>query len=192
MKPEELAEVAHQAYLDTARRLGWPIKPENDIPFAELSEAAKELDRGMVRTVLAHLASQREEQGDAHTCEQFDQVCAERDALEADLAAQAAAHEGEIARLKLVIATKGSMHDASTCTHALQLDRLHAAHAQSVREIQVRMVKAETALREIEHATDDPEIGEDLFRPAWWAVICQVHQIAADTLAGLASPPETA
>lgn len=50
---ERLAGRVHYAYLITAARLGWPVKPEMAIPYAELPEDAKELDRATVRTVLA-------------------------------------------------------------------------------------------------------------------------------------------
>lgn len=57
MRPdlEALAEAVHEAYLTTCKRLGWPIKPSNAVPYAELSEDSKELDRASVRAVLACL-----------------------------------------------------------------------------------------------------------------------------------------
>jgi hypothetical protein len=51
---EKLAGAVHQAYLDTCERLGWPVKPENQVSYAELSEDSKELDRASVRAVLSH------------------------------------------------------------------------------------------------------------------------------------------
>ncbi len=52
---ETMAEAVHQAYLDTCARLGWPVKPSNQVPYSELSEDSKELDRASVRAVLACL-----------------------------------------------------------------------------------------------------------------------------------------
>ena len=56
---EVLAEAVHQAYLETADRLGWPVKPDNDVPYAELSEDSKELDRASVRAVLNAMRNPR-------------------------------------------------------------------------------------------------------------------------------------
>lgn len=61
---ELMAAAVHQAYLDTCARLGWSVKPENKAPYAELSEASKELDRASVRAVLA-LATAAEPAPDA-------------------------------------------------------------------------------------------------------------------------------
>lgn len=55
---EELAAAVHQAYLDTCARLGWEVKPSNLVPYAELSEDSKELDRASVRVVLSALQQQ--------------------------------------------------------------------------------------------------------------------------------------
>lgn len=52
---EALAAVVHQAYLDTCERLGWPVKPENQVPYTDLTEDSKELDRASVRAVLTAL-----------------------------------------------------------------------------------------------------------------------------------------
>ena len=54
---EALAATVHQAYLDTCHRLGWPVKPENQVPYSELSEDSKELDRASVRAVLHALTA---------------------------------------------------------------------------------------------------------------------------------------
>lgn len=54
---ERLAEAVHDAYLTTCARLGWPVKPANAVPYAELTEESKELDRASVRAVLAALAA---------------------------------------------------------------------------------------------------------------------------------------
>lgn len=54
---EALAATVHQAYLDTCHRLGWPVKPENQVPYSELSEHARELDRASVRAVLHALTT---------------------------------------------------------------------------------------------------------------------------------------
>lgn len=48
---ETAAAAVHQAYLDTCARLGWPVKPANQVPYEELPEDAKELDRASVRAV---------------------------------------------------------------------------------------------------------------------------------------------
>lgn len=50
---ETMAAAVHQAYLDTCERLGWPVKPENQVSYEALSEDSKELDRASVRAVLA-------------------------------------------------------------------------------------------------------------------------------------------
>ena len=52
---EAMSASVHQAYLDTCKKLGWFVRPENQIPYAELSEDSKELDRASVRAVLAYL-----------------------------------------------------------------------------------------------------------------------------------------
>jgi hypothetical protein len=49
---EVMAEAVHNAYLETCARLGWPVKESNNVPYAELSEDSKELDRASVRAVL--------------------------------------------------------------------------------------------------------------------------------------------
>lgn len=54
---EPMAEAVHQAYLDTCARLGWPVKPANQVPYTDLEEDSKELDRASVRAVLAYLLS---------------------------------------------------------------------------------------------------------------------------------------
>lgn len=52
---ETLAAAVHEAYLATCARLGWPVKPDNAVPYRDLSEASKELDRASVRAVVAAL-----------------------------------------------------------------------------------------------------------------------------------------
>ena len=52
MDIEKLAESVHNAYLITCKKLGWDVKPENQIPYSELIEDSKELDRASVRAVL--------------------------------------------------------------------------------------------------------------------------------------------
>lgn len=42
-------EVHEQVYLPTAKRLGWDVRPEVDVPYEALGEAAKELDRAIAR-----------------------------------------------------------------------------------------------------------------------------------------------
>jgi hypothetical protein len=49
---EMLAAAVHQAYLDTCERLGWPVKPANQVSYNDLAEDSKELDRASVRAVL--------------------------------------------------------------------------------------------------------------------------------------------
>ena len=49
---EVMAEAVHQAYLDTCERLGWLVGEDNQVPYAELSEDAKELDRASVKAVI--------------------------------------------------------------------------------------------------------------------------------------------
>lgn len=56
---ERLAAAVHQAYLNTCARLGWPVKLENQVPYAELAEDSKELDRASVRAVLNALDAAR-------------------------------------------------------------------------------------------------------------------------------------
>src|SRR5574340_753417 len=53
---EEMAEAVHNAYLVTCGRLGWDVKPENQVSYADLTEDSKELDRASVKAVLAMLA----------------------------------------------------------------------------------------------------------------------------------------
>ena len=52
MDIEKLAESVHNAYLVTCKKLGWDVKPENQIPYSELIEDSKELDRASVWAVL--------------------------------------------------------------------------------------------------------------------------------------------
>jgi hypothetical protein len=49
---DHLAALVHQAYLDACARLGWTVRPDNAVPYEQLSEASKELDRATVRAVL--------------------------------------------------------------------------------------------------------------------------------------------
>lgn len=46
---EQLAAEIHDVYLETAKRLGWTVRPEVDVPYAQLSPEAKELDRAFAR-----------------------------------------------------------------------------------------------------------------------------------------------
>ena len=50
---ETLAEKVHDAYLETCARLGWAVGEQNQVPYAELSEDSKELDRMTARVVVA-------------------------------------------------------------------------------------------------------------------------------------------
>lgn len=54
---EALAEKVHQAYLTTCERLGWEVKESNKVPYADLTEDSKELDRASVRAVLTDTQS---------------------------------------------------------------------------------------------------------------------------------------
>jgi hypothetical protein len=50
---EVMAEAVHEAYLTTCKKLGWDVKPANRVPYSELTDDSKELDRASVRAVLA-------------------------------------------------------------------------------------------------------------------------------------------
>ena len=52
---ELLAEKVHNAYLETCKRLNWPVKTSNQIPYSELSEDSKELDRASVKAVISNM-----------------------------------------------------------------------------------------------------------------------------------------
>lgn len=55
---ETVAAAVHQAYLDTCDRLGWPVKPENNVGYDDLSEESKDLDRATAQAAIdAALAS---------------------------------------------------------------------------------------------------------------------------------------
>lgn len=49
---EIMASAVHDAYLNTCNALGWGVKLENRVPYSELTENSKELDRASVRAVL--------------------------------------------------------------------------------------------------------------------------------------------
>ena len=49
---EALASAVHDAYLNTCDKLSWGVKLENRVPYSELTENSKELDRASVRAVL--------------------------------------------------------------------------------------------------------------------------------------------
>lgn len=53
---EKVAEAVHRAYLTTCEKLGWEVKPSNKVPYSELSEDSKELDRASVWAVLSILS----------------------------------------------------------------------------------------------------------------------------------------
>lgn len=40
----KIAAEVHQIYLETAKNLGWPIRPEVDVPYDQLDDNAKSLD----------------------------------------------------------------------------------------------------------------------------------------------------
>ena len=48
----ELAIRFHEVYLETAKRLGWPIRSEVNVPFVQLSEDAKALDYALADETL--------------------------------------------------------------------------------------------------------------------------------------------
>lgn len=50
---EAMAEAIHDAYLATCERLGWEVRPANRVPYSQLSDDSKELDRASVRAVLS-------------------------------------------------------------------------------------------------------------------------------------------
>lgn len=52
---EVIAESVYKAYLYTCKKLDWEVKESNKIPYSELSDDSKELDRAAVRAVLARL-----------------------------------------------------------------------------------------------------------------------------------------
>lgn len=49
MTAKERAEKFHEIYLATAKRLGWVVRPECDVPFDKLSKDAQELDYALAR-----------------------------------------------------------------------------------------------------------------------------------------------
>jgi predicted phage-related endonuclease len=62
MTPEEIAreriaEELHEVYLATAKRCGWPVRPDVDTSYKNLAEPAKELDRAFADWHLAALAA---------------------------------------------------------------------------------------------------------------------------------------
>ncbi len=52
---DQLAAAAHDAYLQTARQMGWPIRPEVNVPFDQLSQDAKTLDYAFADLILEKL-----------------------------------------------------------------------------------------------------------------------------------------
>ncbi len=52
---ERMAARVHEIYLATAKRLSWPVRPENDKPFAQLSEAAQALDYAIADYLLTEI-----------------------------------------------------------------------------------------------------------------------------------------
>lgn len=52
---ESMAEAVHNTYLTTCKKLGWEVKTANLVPYSELSEDSKELDRASVRATLTDL-----------------------------------------------------------------------------------------------------------------------------------------
>jgi len=49
---EALSERMHDTYLEVAKRIEWPIRDGMDVPYNELSEHAKDLDRGIARIAI--------------------------------------------------------------------------------------------------------------------------------------------
>lgn len=60
MNIEVLAEKVHNAYLETCKRLGWSVKSSNQLPYKELSDDSKELDRVSVLVVASALGFKEE------------------------------------------------------------------------------------------------------------------------------------
>lgn len=49
---ENLAALVHEAYLEECAALGWEVKEANRVPYEELDERSKALDRASVRAVM--------------------------------------------------------------------------------------------------------------------------------------------
>ena len=61
---ERIAEDVHEIYLATCRQRGLPIKPENAVPYAALSDVSKDQDRAIAHYVLATAEAARIEARD--------------------------------------------------------------------------------------------------------------------------------
>ncbi len=59
---DEVAKEIHDVYLRTARKVGWPIRPENDKPFSEIPEESKALDYALVEYITAFAEERMEEE----------------------------------------------------------------------------------------------------------------------------------
>lgn len=46
---EALAAEIHETFLETAKRIGRPLRPETDVPYEHLPEPEKELNRALAR-----------------------------------------------------------------------------------------------------------------------------------------------
>lgn len=64
---ERIAAVVHAEFLRAAKELGWPPHPEVDVPYEQLSETAKGLDRAFARWHLAALAETEREREEIRT-----------------------------------------------------------------------------------------------------------------------------
>jgi hypothetical protein len=79
-----IASDVHEIYLRTAKARGWPVKPEVDVPFAELSEDAQALDLAFADYLLDALTEARAEKDRiatmvAEACDERDEARRERD-----------------------------------------------------------------------------------------------------------------
>lgn len=71
---ETMAASVHNAYLTTCDALGWGVKPENRVPYSELTEDSKELDRASVRAVLRYTAPPQSKEWVGLTDEEIESI----------------------------------------------------------------------------------------------------------------------
>lgn len=62
-EPADLIELGaakiHDAYLETCKKLGWEVKTQNLVPYSELSEQSKALDRASFRAAMLVIENRR-------------------------------------------------------------------------------------------------------------------------------------